>query len=513
MVTSFFVLLTLVIVGAAVANRLPVPHAIVWCILGFTIAFVPKLPLIQFDPQIALFFFLPPLIYASAVDLPWPEFRDNIRSIAVLGIGLVLATAALVGVVAHHWMHLPWGVAIVLSAILSPTDPVAATAVAERVGIPRRLIAILEGEGLVNDAVALTIFRLALAAAITGSFSIRSGLTRFAAILFGEPLYGWLLGIAAARVRSKITDARLEIAVSLLTPFAAYLVPERLGGSGILATVATGMYIGERRSTLVPAGTRLHATSFWQMIVFLLNGVLFLAAGAELQRVVVTASSRPELLVWGLAAAAAVISTRFLWCAGSCILLWMLRQVGGRERHPLSPRHLVIVAWSGIRGPISLAAALAIPAFSGQAAFPAYGIILSVTAVVVICTLFLQGLTLSPLVRLLRIGEDAKAEREQAERQELMAEAEAKRAALRLLSQLERENKVPKELALRIRRHYEDQLADLETGMTQRLTPVLAALLDAERARILELRNEGRINDQTLTRLERRMDLRQSLLN
>jgi NhaP-type Na+/H+ or K+/H+ antiporter len=438
---------------------------------------------------------LPPLIYASAVDLPWPEFRDNPRPIGVLAIGLVAATAAAAAAVLHFGVNLPWAVAIVMGAIVSPTDPVAASAVAAKTGLPRRLIAILEGEGLVNDAMALTIFKLSLTAAVAGSFSWPAGLLRFAAILVGEPLYG----------------------VSLLTPFAAYLVPEHLGGSGVLATVAAGMYIGERRSTMVPAGTRLQATSVWQTIVFLLNGLLFLAAGIESKAVVFSPGPKRSVLLWGAAVAVTVILLRAAWCSGSWQVLQRLRRVAGRDRQPMPFRHLLILAWSGIRGPILLTAAMAIPAYSGRGSFPAYPDALSVVAVVVITTLFLQGSTLSPLARRLRATEDAEEEQRRFIEEEELGQAEAVRAALERLSGLEAENEVPSVVAAKIREYYDLDLAlwkqaHLNGDSHEDWSGVFTAMLDAERGRVLELRNQGRISDHAMGRLELTLDLRQRLL-
>ena len=506
-----YILLLLVIAGAALAARTPFPQAVVWSAIGLIVAFLPKFPSVLFDPQLALFFFLPPLVYSAAVDLPWPEFRDNIRPISMLAIGLVLVTAAGAAAVAHYVAGLPWAVAIVAGATISPTDPAAASAVAARVGIPRRLIAILEGEGLVNDAVALVIFRISVLAAVSGSFSFIDAAIRFFAILIGEPLYGWLLGVAIAEMRKHIEDPRLEIAVSLLTPFAAYLVPVYLGGSGILATVATGMYIGERRSTLVPAGTRLHATPVWQMVVFILSGFLFLVAGIELG--VLLSSARLNVLKWGAEVAASAILLRFAWCFAAWYLLGALRRLFKREPHPDPLRYLVIVAWAGIRGPVSLAAAMSIPAFASGKSFADDQAILPMTAAVIICTLFLQGLTLPALVHSLGVAADVRREKEQMEAEQELARGEASAAALRALDEMESSGKVQGDLAKRIRREYQRfSGAPDPVEFSDGERDLLATLLDAERARILELRNAGRISDHALAALERRLDLRQSLI-
>ena len=514
---SLLTLFLLVIAAAWLAARTIFPDAVVWCLAGFIAAFVPRFPSFHFDPQLALFLFLPPLVYAAAVDLPWPEFRDNLRPIGVLAIGLVLATAGAIAAFAHLAVGLNWSIALILGAIVSPTDPVAATAVALRGGMPRRLTAILEGEGLVNDAVSLTIFRLAVGAAILGRFSWGTNIGKFVLILVGEPAYGVLLGFAIAALRRKIADPRLEVALSLLTPFAAYLLPVSLGGSGILATVATGMYIGERRSTLVSAGTRLHATSFWQMMVFLLNGVLFVVAGIELKLLMMQAASSSALR-FGLEIAAAVILLRFLWCFASWYLLRLSQRLFGRERHAMSFKHLVIVAWSGIRGPISLAAAMAIPAFLGAGSSSGYGDAVSVTAVVVVATLFVQGLSLPYLVRVLKVREETNREHRQMEKEEELGSREATRAALRRLSELEASGDLTNALSGRVRRYYKHRVGlasavASDGAIHARFKHALAELLDAERLRIQQLRNQRRISDHVVQRLEHRLDLRQSLLD
>jgi CPA1 family monovalent cation:H+ antiporter len=487
-------------------------------LLGLGVAFLPCVPAIRLDPHLALFLVLPPLVYSSAVQLPWPEFRDNLRPIAVLAIGLVAASVVAVSFLAHELAGLPWSVAFALGAVVSPTDPVAASSVASRVGMPRRLVAILEGEGLVNDAVALTVLRIALAAWAGATFSAADGLLRFFAILLGEPLYGWLLGKGVAYLRSRITDPEIEIAVSLLTPFAAYLPAERLGGSGILATVAVGMYIGERSPTLIPAGTRLHATSFWKMIVFLLNGGLFITAGMELRRVFASPVPGARGLAWGLWMAAAVALLRIVWCGFSWYGLQTLRAALGRKRHPGAFRDIAVIAWSGMRGPISLAAVLSIPAAVGNRDYRDFEAVLSMTAVVIVTTLLGQGAALPALVKALGVSRDAAEDQEVLNRQEALGRTEAARAALQRLSDLELQGQVAPGLAQHLRHLYDARLGagDGPAGSfdEDRNTNALRSeLIRIERARILELRNAGRISDRALERLQRTLDLRESLLD
>jgi monovalent cation/hydrogen antiporter len=510
----WFALVCLIPIGAALANRSPIPDAVIWALLGFAVAFIPGVPAFHLGPKIALFLVLPPLVYASAVQLPWPEFRDNLRPIALLAVGLVIATTAAVAALAHWVVGLPWPASFVLGAVVSPTDPVAASSVAGRSGLPRRPAAILEGEGLVNDGAALSLFRIALAASVGGGFSLSAGLFRLVAIFVGEPLYGWLLGRAIAALRERISDARIELTVSLLTPFAAYLVPEHFGGSGILATVAVGMYIGERNPTLVPAGTRLHATSFWQTIVFFLNAFLFLSAGMQLRQVFGAEHGGLVVLKWGLTIGAAVAVVRLAWCAVSWYGFRALKSALGRGVGGKSAKGMLVIAWSGMRGPISLAAVLSIPASVGVAGFPHFQLVVFLTSAVIMMTLVVQGAALPGLIHVLGISRAAAAEQEELRRQEMLGEREAAGAALQCLSELQARGRVPSQAAERLRRHYQDVASQGDGVPAGQLdAEVRGELLSAERSRILQLRNEGRISDHALERLQRTLDLRESLLD
>ena len=496
----------LVVAGAAIGRRFPFHEAVVWCVLGYAAGFLPGFAELRLEPHAALLLILPPLVYASSVRLPWPEFRANLRPIAILAFGLVLLHITVVAALAHFAAALPWAVAIALGAIVSPTDPAAATAVAARVGLPGKLVAILEGEGLVNDAVALTILRLALVAAATEAFSAGSGLARFAVIVVGEPLYGWLLGIAVVALRRRIEDPRLDITVSLLTPFAAYLVPEFLGGSGILATLATGMYVGEQLPVVVPAGTRLKSTSVWEVIVFLLNGMLFLMAGIELQGLIRPAESA-RLPGWTLIVAAAIVLTRAVWCGAMWLALHGTRLLDEEAARPMPPRHMAVVAWSGMRGPISLAAALSVPVISHGVGRAEFNDIVLATAVVIAATLVAQGISLPYLARAMGIPADAEEERREDRRQVALAHGEAAKTAL---ARLDADGTADARFADLVRRYYTERLIDVEVPGPNR--ELRRALIEAERKRIRELRREGRINDRAVEQLERELDLRESLL-
>jgi Na+/H+ antiporter len=503
----WFAVLSLVVIGGAIGRKVPIPEAVVWCALGFILGFAPGTAGLTLSSKTALLLLLPPLIYAASVRLPWPEFRDNAAPIALLAFGLVLVSALLATAVEHRLIGLPWALALALGAVLSPTDPAAAVAVAARAGIPGRLTAILEGEGLVNDAIALTLLRFAVEAATTGRFSFEADGLRLLAIILGEPLYGWLVGKAVMFLRRRIIDPRLEITVTLLTPFAAYLPCQYLGGSGILATVTAGMYIGQRRADVTPAGNRLHVASVWEIVVFLLYGALFVMTGVELCRVVQGPLATVKLLVWGLEIAAILIALRAAWCA----LMWglfhrhkALREEGNRR---MPGRHMWIIAWAGMRGPISLAAALSIPLSAGITGAE-FQTVLFITAVVIAVTLVLQGIALPHLVRVLHVARDAASEQRENERQIAFAEGESARAAMEHLARLEASGRISGETAAKLRAYYKDRLSEIESGADRQ--PVLLSLIDAERASVQRLRAEERINDRVAAELERMLDLRES---
>lgn len=505
---SILLLASLVAVCTVLAEKVAIPDPVLITIVGIGISFIPAFPTINLDPEFVLLGLLPPLVYSAAVKLPWEEFRANLRPISFLAVGLVLVTTAAVGVVAHTLIsRLSWGEAFALGAIVSPTDPVAASAVTERLGAPRRLVAIIEGEGLVNDAVALTLLRLATAAVLSRSFSATGALGRFALIVIGETAYGVLIGWLAATIRRRIDDARIEITISLLTPFGAYLVPQALGGSGVLAALAAGMYIGARSPELIPSGIRLHLTGVWDMLIYLLNGILFLLTGFEFRSVVTGTRgfSGPQLLMYGAAIALIAISIRFAWTWPAAWATGKLSK-GGVDA-PLPNRQLLFLASCGMRGGISLAAALSL-----SRRIPHRDLMVFITACVIAATLILQGGPLPFFLRLLKLDEDARKEGRQGMRLEVRARAAALMAALK---ELEKNGSASD----RLRGEYEHRLEllkhgdmDGETGSggdhDQQVRMQLDAIA-AERRTVIALHRERKLPEYVLHRIERDLDLRE----
>jgi Na+/H+ antiporter len=510
------------------ANRLSVPAPFILVPVGVILGFIPWLPQIELNPDVVLLVFLPPIVYIGGAFSSWQTFKKNLRPIFLLSFGLVLFTMGLVAAVAHLLIPgLSWSVAFVLGAIVAPTDTVAAATIARRLSLPHRLVSVLEGEGLVNDATALTAFRFAVAAIVLGSFSFRGALLTFVAVVFGEVAYGLLLGWAISRLRHKLKDPSLEITVSLLTPFLAYLPPERLGGSGILATAVVGLYIGRHLPELSTSGARLIGVPFWQMIVFILNNTLFLLTGLQLKTVFEKTADLPVpvLLYYGALISAVVIAARIIWVYPAAVLPRVL-SARLRERDPLPAwRHIFIVSWTGMRGSVSLAAALGIPAITEIGSpFPGRDLIIFITFCVILSTLVIQGITLPPLIRWFGIDRDGKKERQGTHHQETQARIEAAKGVLAQIDTwAKEEGDHSAEMMRHLKRQYEKQIeklnhhldekSDDEFGrLSKKETELQLKALSVERSKTLELRNEGVISDDVYRLIEVDLDMHETRL-
>jgi Na+/H+ antiporter len=517
------VLLAAVAALAVLARKVRVPLPILLVIAGLILAFIPGVPRLRLKPEIVFLIFLPPLLYPAALFTPWRDFRANLRPILLLAVGLVLFTTVAVAWLAHRFIpELPLAAAFVLGAIISPTDAIAATAIAERLRVPRRIIAIVEGESLVNDATALVAYQFAVAAVITGSFSLAKASGQFVIVSIGGILLGLLVGWVSAWILQRLDDPPIQITVSLLAPFAAYLPAERMGISGVLAVVATGFYHGWRSPEMVNARMRLRSAPVWEMIEFLLNGFIFIVIGLQLPEVLRALSGRSMFnLFWHAAGfSVVVILIRIVWVFAATYLPRLIFP-GIRRRDPYpSWRAVMVVAWTGMRGVVSLAAALALPATvqSGEA-FPARELIVFLTFAVILATLVAQGLSLPPLIRALRLQEDRTAEREESE-----ARLKANHAALARLDEIAGSQQVDEDILQRLRIEYEDRIGQLEQAEREESEPshhlfsreyerLSHEALQTERQVILKLRNESVINDQVLRRIQRDIDLAEARLS
>src|SRR6266446_2635142 len=455
-ISLLFGLLVAIVILATIAARLRIPYAILLVLGGLVLGFVPGLPTITLNPELILVLFLPPLIYSSAWLTSWREFRTSLRPILQLSLGLVLVTTLVIAVVAHAIAGLSWPVAFVLGAVVSPTDAVAASATAKQLGLPRRIVTVIEGESMVNDATGRVIYRFAVAAVVTGSFSLWQAGLQVVLVSLGGLLIGLVIAWPVAWLHRHLDDAPIEITITLLTPYAAYLLADALQVSGVLAVLSAGLYLSHQSSRFFSANTRLQANAVWNVLVFLLNGLVFLLIGLQLRSILETIVSHSLLtLVWEvLLISLAVIVVRLAWVFPAAYLPRLVSsRLRSRDPYP-GWRQVGMVAWIGMRGGLSLAAALALPlSLEGSVLFPQRDLVIFFTFGVILVTLVGQGLSLGPIIRLLGLEQDGSLEQEHAQ-----AHLVAARAALSRLDELATEAWVPQDALLHLRSHYEKKL-------------------------------------------------------
>ncbi len=427
--TVLFMLAVLAAVAVA-ARRLNISPSILLVVAGIGMALIPGLPKVELAPELVLLVILPPLIYSAGVAMSWREFRFNLRPIALLAFGCVLFTTCAIAAAAHYLLNFDWAVGFLLGAIISPPDVVAPLAIARQLGLPRRIVVVLEGEGLANDATALVLYRFAVVAVSTGTFSLGEASGTFVLIVIGELIYGLAVGWLSLRLRHWAREPRVEITLSLMTPYLAFWVPAHLGGSGVLATVACGLYVSWTGPRLIPFATRLQGIFFWDLIVYLIEGLVFLVTGLQARTLIEQTHAftiHDLLIATGWTTLIAIVA-RFIWVFPATYFpRWLSRRL--RKRDPSPPWQApFFLAFTGIRGVDSLAVALAIPyaILSGQP-FPHRDLILFVTFGVIIITLVGQGLMLPYVVRWLGLSRIGKKEH----KDEIRAELRARQAALR----------------------------------------------------------------------------------
>lgn len=521
---------------ATLARRINIPYPILLVVGGLILGFVPHLPKISLDPELVFLIFLPPLLYISALFTSWRDFRANLRPISLLAVGLVLTTTFVVAVVVHFAIGLPWAASFVLGAILSPTDAVAATAIAQRLGVPRRIVTVLEGESLVNDAAGIVAYRISVAAVVTSAFSIWGAGLLFVVGAAGGIAVGLAIGWATLLARRFASDEpSVQNTISLLTPFIAYLIAEELPAfvwhrlldlpgdlhfSGVLSVVVAGLYLGRRGPLVISVSTRLQGYAFWELVTFLINGLIFILVGLQLGAIVgrLNEYTTVSLLLYAVLVSLTVIVVRILWVfPATYVPRWISRSL--RERDPSPPWQPVsIIAWTGMRGVISLAAALSLPTVASGVPFPSRDLIVFLTFCVIFATLVLQGLSLPVLIRALGLEDDGIAERE-----EVGGRIKVAQAALDRLEELAVEEWVRDDTAERLRGlygyrrnrfvsrfdgHEEDGYEERSVSY-QRL---VHELLRAQRVTLLQLRDEGKIGDEAMHRIEHDLDLEESRL-
>jgi Na+/H+ antiporter len=392
---------------SALARRLSVPYPIVLVVGGALLGFVPGLPEVRLDPEVELLVFLPPLLYGEAIFANFGDFRANLRALTLSAVGLVLATMCAVAWAAHALIPgLPWEAAFVLGAIVSPTDPLAAATIMRRLDAPRRLLSAIEGEGLFNDATALVAYRVAVAAVVVGSFSLAEAGLRFVLGAAGVAI-GIAVGWIVAEIRKRTTDPQLSITISLLSGYAAFVPADAIGASGVLATVTAGIYMGIRGPQILPARTRLQGYFVWDILDFIINAILFVLIGLQLRAVVdgLSGQSASTLGGYALAVAGVVVGTRLVWFFTVPYLIRAIDRRPAQRARRVGARWRLVMAWSGMRGAVSLAVALALPLTTDAGGFPKRDLIVFLTFAVIFFTLVVQGLSLPALIRRLGVSD------------------------------------------------------------------------------------------------------------
>ncbi|MFF4651829.1 Na+/H+ antiporter [Streptomyces sp. NPDC001380] len=521
--TLLFVVLLASILSVPVGSRLKLPPPVLMTALGVVLALLPFVPDVHVDPDLILPLVLPPLLYAAAQRTSWRQFRANVRPILLLAVALVLVTTAVVAQVFQALVPgVPVAAAVALGAVVSPPDPVAATAVAGSVGLPRRLVSVLEGEGLFNDVTALVIYGVAIDAAVSGTFSAPEALGRLVLSAVIALAVGWGLGWATTRLMGLLGDATLQVGLSLLVPFAAYVLADQLDGSGVLAVLVCALHLGAHAGDEDDVSYRLTGTAFWEVVELLVTGMAFGLIGLELHTVMASVGSSWHGMLGDAAAVlAVVVLVRLLWLLPAARVSRHLdRDRSTREDEPVTWRETVVMWWAGMRGVASVALALAIPrTVDGGGAFPERDRILFVAFSTVLFTLLVQGLTLPCLVRRLGVTADTDAE-DLAERQ---LWHRASRAGLVRLKELVADGELPEEIVERLRRRQRDRLvralpetydegqraaAHERKAYADRFREVEQEMLSASRREMQAARSEPGADPELVDRVLRALDLR-----
>ncbi len=515
--------LLIAIVGlSAVARVLSLPYPIVLVVGGAAVGFIPGLPEVRLNPDVVLVVFLPPLLYAAAFFANLGDIRSSLRGITLTTVGLVLATMGAVAWAAHAVIPgLSWGAAFALGAVVSPTDPMAGAMIMRRLEVPRRLVSAVEGEGLFNDATALVAFRVAVAAVVAGSFSIVDAGLSFVLGAIGGVAIGLAAGWVIAEIRKRTTDAQLSVTISLFTGYVAFIPADALGASGVLAAVTAGIYMGIQGPSIIPARTRLQGLFVWDLVDFVINATLFVLVGLQLHTIVdgLSGYSASTLAGYAMAVSGVVIATRLVWVFTVPYLVRAIDRRPSQIARRIPASWKLVIGWAGMRGAVSLAAALALPlTIDSGAPFPDRDLIIFLTFAVIFFTLVVQGLTLPAIIRLVRLTPDGAEETE-----ELRARLVASKAAIARLDELAEEDWTRDDTIERMRALYQyrirrfaaragkiedDGYEDRSLAYQQTVQIVLAA----QREALIRMRSDGELSNEVMNRVIREFDLEESRL-
>jgi Na+/H+ antiporter len=506
----------------ALARRVRVPYPILLVVAGAGFGFIPGMPEVKLDPSVVLVIFLPPLVYGAAFFANLRDIRRNLRGITLTSIGLVVATMSAVAVAAHELIHgLPWGVAFTLGAVVSPTDPLAAATSMRWLGAPQRLVSAVENEGLFNDATALVAYRVAIAAVVSGSFSLGDATLKFFLDAAGGMAIGLAVAWVIAQIRARTEDAQISITISLLSGYAAFIPANQVGASGVLAAVTCGIYMGVRGPRIIAPRTRLQGFFVWDILDYIINATLFVLVGLQLRTLVnnISGPSAGKLAEYAVAISAVVIISRIAWFFSVPYLIRLLDRRPSQRARRTPARMRFVIAWSGMRGAVSLAAALAVPLRTDAGtAFPERDLLVFLTFAVIFSTLVVQGLSLPFVLRRLHVRDEGDEEHE-----ELRARWVATDAALARIDALAQEDWTRDDTIERMRGAYDYRRRRLaaragkieDDGYEDRslaYQQVVQAVLAAQRDALVNLRDEGQISNEVMNRVIRELDLEESRL-
>jgi Na+/H+ antiporter len=517
----FLLLLFFIIVFGILARKIGTPYPIIMVIGGLLLSFVPAVPDITLNPDLIFIVVLPPLLYSSAWNTSWRDFRYNILTISFLAFGLVAFIVIGVALAAPKvFPGFDWRLGLVLGAIVAPTDAIAATTIARRIGLPGRIVDILEGESLINDASGLLALEFATDFLVHKRIpTVSGGLLTLVWLTAGGIAIGLIIGWIVNHFEERIDDGPIEVTISILVPYAAYLAAQTVHASGVLAVVSCGLFLSRRSAHLFSPAVRLGAWAVWESLTFILNGLVFVLIGLQFPaiRASIRSYSLSTIILYGAIFSLLLILLRLAWVFPGARLSYFVRtRIAHRNERPPDVRQTFVVGWTGMRGVVSLAAALALPTVLVDGSpFPHRNLIVCLTFCVIFATLVLQGLTLPPLIRLLGLAGGEGPDCEELEARRIVTQA----AMTHLEGAKKRDKEKPAEIYDDLTNHYRQRLASLRvdpkpedvTDHERHLELSLEALR-VERETAIRLRNEGRINDTVLRRIERELDLSESQL-
>ena len=523
--TVILLLLVLVAGFAVMARRLKIPYPIVLVLAGLAISFVPRMPRIPLDPNIVFVIFLPPLLYASAWSMSWREFRRNAVVIGLLAVGLVGFTVWGLAEFSDRFITaLDWKAGFLLGAVLATTDAIAATSIAKSIGLPRKIVDVLEGESLLNDATGLLALEIGLSIMVRGEMpTVGSGVARLIYLVVGGLVIGLLIGVVVGWLEKFIDDGPVELVVTLVVPYAAYLAGERAHASGVLAVVTCGLYMGRKSTQFFSATVRLQVDGAWEALVFMLNGLVFVLIGLQLPYVLAGIHGRygtGTLIFYGAVFSVVLIALRMIWVFPAVKIASFVerRLLGHKDDEQLKPREVFVVGWTGMRGVLALAAAISVPEtlWDGRP-FEARNLIVFLAFCVIFVTLVVQGLTLPALIRVLKLAGTTGMEPEERDARRIVL-----KAAIRHLEQGRKSSETDLEhlyddLIHRYRHKLkmvgegsDEGVGEVDREAYSRLRRIASETLEAERRTLIGLRDKEQIGDDVLRTMQRELDLAES---